>query len=115
MKPRKGNVTQDFHEQEIEFDNGEGEIEIVYADLRVEANCFYQAAKLDGPPENCYPEDSECEITRIEVLKAIDEDGNVLTLSKEKLALIQAAIDEDHLSDEIFEAWMDSRYDEYEE
>jgi hypothetical protein len=44
-------------------DGGEHEIPV-----RVSYDCDYQAAFISGPPEDCYPEAGDMEITDIEAL-----------------------------------------------
>ena len=45
----------------IENQDGEHEIEV-----RISYDASYQAAYISGPPEDCYPADSEMDLTAVE-------------------------------------------------
>ena len=49
-------------------------------DFEIEADITYQPARISGPPEDCYPDESECDITEIKVMSQIDglKDADIL-------------------------------------
>lgn len=63
-----------------------------------EGSLFSSPGKYYGPPEHCYPEESECEITSIEIISCTDEDELPVTdptlLDKLKTLLSEDLIDE---------------------
>ena len=48
---------------------GDEEVDV---DFNIEADITYEPARVSGPPEDCYPDSSECEITAIFPLDTID-------------------------------------------
>ena len=60
-------------------------------DLDVTYSASYTPAKLSGPPEDCYPEDSECEVTSI----AYGGEDITDLLSEKVLEQIEAKVWED--------------------
>jgi len=61
-----------------------GEQEIVHAGrtytvaYSAEGRCIYIPAILGGPPEDCHPDESECEIVSITALWATDNTGELI-------------------------------------
>ena len=49
-------------------------------DFEIEADITYEPARISGPPEDCYPDESECDITVIKVMSKIDglKDADIL-------------------------------------
>lgn len=49
-------------------------------DFQIEADITYEPAYISGPPEDCYPDSSECDITSIKVMSQIDglKDADIL-------------------------------------
>jgi hypothetical protein len=58
-------------DQLIYPDDDNFEFETVYITLNVRGNAYYQPGIYYGPPENCYPDEGDCELSSVE-----DEDGN---------------------------------------
>lgn len=73
--------TQEIDEREIEY--------------TAQVRCGYRPAKLYGPPENCYPEESEADIEALATLPAGFEN----------------LIDEDDVLDRAWEAFHEERYE----
>lgn len=48
---------------------GEDEVDV---EFEINADMTYLPARLSGPPEDCYPDESECVITSIVPLEKID-------------------------------------------
>lgn len=40
--------------------------------FNIQADMFYEAGKLYGAPEDCYPADSDCDITEIDVVGTVE-------------------------------------------
>ena len=57
-------------EEEAENLSGD-KVEYKKVELEVTGRSYYNPAKLDGLPEDCYPEESECEIEEV-----VDSKGN---------------------------------------
>ena len=68
----------------------------------VTADMIYEPAKLSGPPEDCYPDNSECNIEDVKVLGVWDEEGDSIQPSKALLAELLAEYDPEDLSDEFW-------------
>ena len=86
------NITITLEEIYAEVDLGEGDYEELSLQLEISADMTYEPAKLDGPPEDCYPENSECDITELKILSAFDCEGNEIKLTKDNLKAIGDAI-----------------------
>ena len=80
-------------------------------DLEISADITYEPAKLSGPPEDCNPDNSECEVTEIKILHARDEDEKELPLTQALIDACLLQIDGTDFTDELWEAWDDARYD----
>ena len=92
-------------EQDIKI--GDREYLICYT---ITARCYYQRAKISGPPEDCYPEESDMEI-EIEVISATDAYGYVVPLSPLFLVQVTANLntekDEEAIWEEFFRGDVD--------
>ena len=78
----KQKVTHEFEEMEVEIEwNGAWMIAIV--DFTVVAELSYQPAQLSGPPENCYPDESECDLESLVFTSVTDEEGNPMKITGE--------------------------------
>ena len=76
----------------IENEDGEHEIEV-----RISYDASYQEAYISGPPEDCYPADSEMDLTDIEPIGTLPE-----CITQEMLRVAAVAADE-RLTDEAWE------------
>lgn len=49
-------------------------------DFQIDADIVYQPAFISGLPENCYPDESSCDITEIKVMSTVDgiKDADIL-------------------------------------
>lgn len=79
----------------------------VDVDFRIEADITYQPARISGPPEDCYPDESECDITDIKVLSQVDglTDGDIID------ALLKQ-VGEDKLIEDLWEDYMANGVDD---
>lgn len=87
------------------------ELEVEAADgttylCNVEAHsrCYYLPGRLSGPPEDCYPAESEQETT-FEILDCV-LDGNELKLTPELLATLQPLLPVEWMEGQCWEAFM---------
>jgi hypothetical protein len=63
MKPKR-NGQYDFRTEVYVLDQDGGEHEV---NVRVWFDCDYDAGRISGPPENCYPPSGDLEFTDIEI------------------------------------------------
>lgn len=87
------------------------ELEVEAADgttylCNVEAHskCYYHPGRTSGPPEDCYPEESDQETT-FEILDCA-LDGNELKLTPELLASLQSLLPIEWMEGQCWEAFM---------
>ena len=74
---------------------GEEEVDV---DFNIEADITYEPARVSGPPEDCYPDSSECEITSIKVLSTVEG-----YTDKRILMELETQVDEDKIIDDLWE------------
>lgn len=80
---------------------GEG-FEVTYL---ATGKCYYDPGRLSGPPEDCYPPESEGEIASVKMLEV--HDSNSRPVTNEMLrALILAKLMELPLEEYLLENWM---------
>ena len=99
------NITTEVEEIELEVDFGEGEYEQISVDIRISADMSWQSAKLSGPPEDCYPEESECDITETKILDAFDCNEKEIKLTPERIAAISDALESCDFEEELWDAF----------
>lgn len=81
---------------------GGEEFEVTYL---ATGKCYYDPGKLSGPPEDCYPPESEGEIASVKMLEV--RDSNSRPVVNEMLrALILAKLMELPLEEYLLENWM---------
>ena len=98
----KQKITGDYV-QTVELDEGEGdEAQEVEVEFSATATLTYQAAQISGPPESCYPEESEFDLESISIYKVTDDEGYTVTLTKKTMSLLREAIDQDFLAEEMW-------------
>jgi hypothetical protein len=85
----------------LSIPGSEWESEEVDIDFRIEADITYQPARISGPPEDCYPDESECDITDIKVLSQVDglKDADILDA-------LERQIGEDKIIEDLWEDYM---------
>ena len=71
----------------------EVDIESGYFDVEVEAHskCYYHPGRTSGPPEQCYPAESDQETT-VEITSITDAAGEPVPKTPELLAALEAAL-----------------------
>lgn len=90
--------------QYVELDEGEGnEAQEVEVEFYAVATLSYQPAQTSGPPEKCYPEESEFDLKSISITKVIDDEGQPIKLTTKTMKLLREAIDEDLLAEQMWE------------
>lgn len=67
--------------------------------------CYYDPGRLSGPPEDCYPPESEAEVQAIALLSLTNE-WNVPVTHEMTRALILAELKKLPLEDYLLEDWM---------
>jgi len=70
----------------------------------------YRPARVNGPPENCWPDESECEIVDAAVTSISDDDGNPVDDNAIWLICIQA-LNTDKIRDQLWDQFMQRRHD----
>ena len=73
-------------------------------------NCVYAPAKVDGPPEDCHPDESEVELTDVIAVWASD----AATASVEDPAMLEALgkrLNNTRISNTLWEAFMEEEED----
>ncbi len=91
----------------LSIPGSEWESEEVDVDFRIEADITYQPARISGPPEDCYPDESTCDIEDIKVMSQIDgltDDDIIDALLKQ--------IGEDKITEDFWEDYMSRGVDD---
>ena len=75
-------------------------------DFSIEADMTYEPARISGPPEDCYPDESECDITEIKVMSEVDglKDADILDA-------LEKQIGEERIIEDLWEDYMSRRFD----
>lgn len=95
----KGRIT---FEGEQTVDLEDDSYEVVY---EVTADCWYQPAKLGGPPEDCYPEEGELDIVEFKITLIINSGGEHIN-SQELTKQCRAELDMDQIEEKVWERFM---------
>lgn len=86
---------------------GSTEFDVTY---RLEGKCYSDPGKVSGPPEDCYPPESEANIDTVTLIEVSNERGIFKpepTLKRELLAEIEKL----PLDDYLLESWAESGYE----
>lgn len=67
------------------------------------ASMSYQPAQTSGPPEKCYPAESEFDLEELHILDAKDANDKRLTLGLSTMCQLRALINEDLLAEKMWE------------
>lgn len=59
--------------------------ETIEVEIDVAYNASYRPAQISGPPEDCYPDESELEVTGFTVVSATLLDGDALNFTADEL------------------------------
>ena len=84
--------------QTVELNGQEVEV-----DFTATATLEYQAAQTSGPPESCYPEESDFDLESIQITGARLVGGQKMPLAVHTMKLLREAIDEDLLAEQMWE------------
>ena len=79
-------------------------------DLTIEYDAFYQPARVSGPPEDCYPEESACDIT--DVTFDLSPDSSTVT-EEQVIAYLDTPKLQEMLTDACWEHFMARGVDDY--
>ena len=85
-----------------------GEYDVTYC---IEGKCYSDPGKLSGPPEDCYPPESEANITLLRVIEVSDETGIVTEVEDSLGKQLLAEINKLPLDEYLFESWAESGYE----
>jgi len=100
----KGSVTVEF-EQEVELD---GNTYVVCVEAEVELS--HTPGHFSGPPEDCYPDDSEANIVRATITSVSDDNDTLTEAAYSQLYKdLAGQIAEDIILDEAWDVWEDER------
>lgn len=101
-------ITIDVEEEELCVDGVD-----YLVNFRVTAEMTYTAAHISGLPEDCYPEDSGCELEEIRVTDCTFlESGEPVTVTKELAAALCEQLDKQDLEDALWEEFFDQEDDD---
>lgn len=93
-------VTKNF---ELELTAEDGTTYLCEIDAH--SKCYYHPGKLSGPPEDCYPAESDQETTF--EIKSCELDGNELKLTPELLSLLEPLLPTDWMEDQLWTRFME--------
>lgn len=97
-------VTLDLDEEEIVLDT-DGERIAYYCDFTVEATLSHTPAQVSGPPESCYPEESEIDITLLRLNEVRDAEGDMVHFTTPLRDRIADALNIDRVHELLWEEW----------
>lgn len=80
--------------------------EEVDAKFQISADMFFQAGRFSGPPEKCYPDDSECEVTEVNLI-----DGPEGLGEEEAISCLQKSVSEDQIESDLWEEYSSDQED----
>jgi len=102
-------VTTEITEYEIEVDDGQGEWRSLTVSFTATATLSYQPARLSGPPEDCYPEESEIDLESLVLDSCFEYDAEgdavEITPDADLRKRIMDAIDMDLVYDRLWAEW----------
>ena len=98
-------ITTEVNDLELQIDNGEGELEDILVSVRISADMYFQREKVSGPPEDCYPADAGCDITKYELLTATDYNNKPLKPTPARGAAIHSELESCDFDEELWEAF----------
>lgn len=87
---------------ELELEAADGTTYL--CNIEAHSRCYYLPGRLSGPPEDCYPAESEQETT-FEILDCAP-DGNELKLTPELLASLLSLLPVEWMEGQCWEAFM---------
>lgn len=87
---------------ELELEAADGTTYL--CNVEAHSKCYYHPGRTSGPPEDCYPDESEQETT-FEILDCA-LDGNELKLTPELLASLQSLLPIEWMEGQCWEAFM---------
>ena len=84
-----------------------GEYDVTY---RLEGKCYSDPGKTSGPPEDCYPSESEADVSLVEIVEVSNMSG-IITVPAGLLLQLSPEINKLPLDDYLFESWAESGYE----
>jgi len=97
-------VTLDLDDEEIVLDL-DGERVAYYCDFTVEATLSHTPARVSGPPEDCFPEESEIDITLLRLNEVRDAEGTVIPFTTSLRDHIADTLDIDRIYELLWKEW----------
>jgi len=95
--------------QHVELDLDDEEIVVdgvaYYCDFAIKATLSHTPARVSGPPEDCYPEESEIDIEEMKLNEVRDENGEALILTPPLLKQLSDALNIDRVHELLWEEW----------
>ena len=70
------------------------------------ASCIYAPAQLYGPPENCYPDESELNDMEILITDVHGDDGRQITETALMWARLAIELNDDLIKEQLWETFM---------
>ena len=101
----KAHVTLEA-EQEVTLE-WEGVMRTFDVAFTVEASASHTPAKVSGPPESCYPEDSEVELESINIDFVTDENADPMIPGEELGKKLLSSLNRDRIQELVWEAAWD--------
>ena len=93
-------VTIEVEEYEVDLEKGTFLVE-----FSITADMTYQPAKVSGPPEDCYPDESEIDVTEVKILSVKDAEGKEISLTPKLIKQLGEAIDPSDFYYDLWEEW----------
>ena len=79
---------------------------------RIRGRCMYDSGRTSGPPEHCYPPESDCEIHDVRLLEVLGDEEGVPCVGERFLALVLAEVNKLPLDEYLLEDWMEQGDDD---
>ena len=83
---------------------------VYYCNVEAHSKCYYHPGRTSGPPEDCYPAESDQDTT-VEILDCIDEAGVSLQLTPGLLALLEPLLPFDWMEDQLWRLFLEGPED----